>query len=348
MQLSYPILLVAAASSVLARRLVITPAKLFSGNDVYIYSNDGTEHAIKDFVPIDGCKYNRGSIRECCVDIPRKRAHFKYKGQSTKYCFKYHSKTGTGKDTRFIYGEAGCSCHDILELRNKMDLPPTGLSSVIRQGLHRQTQQMSNLGRTPEGRLLASFTPFSAMGKKDRVRYQLRLCANQMQQLLDQLNPAHNISQSLKNSIAQIQHFNNFDQPNVISLWKDLLHEPRAFPFRSEEFCSRGESQSLLDRRAERNLNIPTLVVDTNNNREGGLHSRKRRNDDEDELIRPDHGHEEGSIGVEKEFESHGIIDKMNDPATKWKVLRKRRNGDYDGDDELNQPQPKRTKLSKK
>ncbi|KYG13788.1 hypothetical protein FVEG_14025 [Fusarium verticillioides 7600] len=109
MQLSYALLLVAAASSVLARRLVITPAKLFSGNDVYIYSNDGTEHAIKDFVPIDGCKYNRGSIGECCVDIPRQRAHFKYKGQSTKYCFKFHSKTGTGKDTRFIYGEAGCS-----------------------------------------------------------------------------------------------------------------------------------------------------------------------------------------------------------------------------------------------
>ncbi|KAF5646996.1 uncharacterized protein FTJAE_1827 [Fusarium tjaetaba] len=68
MQLSYALLLVAAASSVLARRLVITPVKLFSGNDVYIYSNDGTEHAIKDFVPIDGCKYNRGAIGECCQD----------------------------------------------------------------------------------------------------------------------------------------------------------------------------------------------------------------------------------------------------------------------------------------
>ncbi|KAF5656398.1 chromosome segregation atpase [Fusarium circinatum] len=113
MQLSYALLLVATASSVLARRLVITPVKLFSGNDVYIYSNDGTEHAIKDSVPIDGCKYNRGSIGECCVDILRQRAHFKYKGQSTKYCFKFHNKTGTGKDTRFIYGEAGCSCFGI-------------------------------------------------------------------------------------------------------------------------------------------------------------------------------------------------------------------------------------------
>ncbi|KAF5721161.1 hypothetical protein FGLOB1_369 [Fusarium globosum] len=203
---------------------------------------------------------------------------------------------------------------------------------------------MGNLDKTPEGCL----ETFYVMEKKDRVRHQLRSCAEQMQQLLDQLNPTHKISQSLKNSITQIQHFHKFDQPNVLSLWQDLLHEPRAFPFRSEEFSPRGESQNLLDRRAERNQNIPILVVDTNNNREQGLHSRKRRNDDEDELIRPNHGHEEGSIGVEKKFEAHSIIDKRNDTETKWKVLRKRRNDDYDGDDELNQPQIKRTKLSKK
>lgn len=109
MQLSYAVLLVAAASSVLARRLVMTPPTLFSGNSVYIYSNDGTEHAIKDFRPIQGCKYNRGSIGECCMDWAKRRAHFKYKGQSTKYCFKFHNKTGTGKNTRWIFGEAGCS-----------------------------------------------------------------------------------------------------------------------------------------------------------------------------------------------------------------------------------------------
>ncbi|CVL07286.1 uncharacterized protein FMAN_15372 [Fusarium mangiferae] len=207
---------------------------------------------------------------------------------------------------------------------------------------------MDNLDKTPEVRLSASFETFSVMDKKDRIRHQLNSCAEQMQELLDQLNPVQKISQSFQNSITQIQHLNKFDQPNVVSLWQDLLHELRAFPFRSEEFSPRGESQSLLDRRAERNLNIPILVVDTNNHRERGLHSRKRRNDDEDELIRPDHGHEEGSIGVEKKFNAHGIIDKMNDPATKWKVLGKRRNGDYDGDDELNQPQTKRTKFSKK
>lgn len=207
---------------------------------------------------------------------------------------------------------------------------------------------MSNVGKTPEGRLSASFETFSVMDKKERIRHQLNSCAEQMQQLLDQLNPVHNISQSFQNSITQIQHFNKFDQPNVLSLWQDLLHEPRPLPFRSEEFSPQGESKGLLDRRAERNLNIPILVVDTNNHRERGLHSRKRRNDDEDELIRPDHGHEEGSIGVEKKFDAHGIIDKMNDPATKWKVLGKRGNDDYDGDDELNQPQIKRTKLSKK
>ncbi|KAF5614967.1 hypothetical protein F25303_13932 [Fusarium sp. NRRL 25303] len=187
-----------------------------------------------------------------------------------------------------------------------------------------------------------------------------------MQQLLDQLNPTHNIPQSLKNSITQIQNFNKFDKPNVIPLWQDLLHEPRPFPFRSEEFRPRRESQSLLDRRAERNLTIPVLVVDTDNKREGrlpgvqkklgaysavdGSHDPqlKLRNDDDDELIRPDHEHGEGLIRVEKKLETHSIIDRMNDPATKWKVVRKRRNDDYDGDDELNQPQTKRTKLSKK
>lgn len=225
---------------------------------------------------------------------------------------------------------------------------------------------MSDLEKTPGRCLSASFQTFSVMDKKDWIRHQLRSCAEQMQQLLDQLNLAHNISQSLKNSITQIQHFNKFDQPNVISLWQDLLHEPRAFPFRSEEFRPRGESQSLLDRRAERNLMIPALVVDTDNKGEGGLpgvqkklgaysaadgshvSQLKRRNDDEDELIRPHHGHEEGSIRVEKKFEAHSIIDKMNDTETKWKVLRKRRNDDYDGDDELNQPQIKRNKLSKR
>ncbi|CZR49581.1 uncharacterized protein FPRO_15940 [Fusarium proliferatum ET1] len=210
------------------------------------------------------------------------------------------------------------------------------------------------------------------MDKKDRVRQQLRLCAGQMQQLLDQLNPAHNISQSLKNTIAQIQHFNKFDQPNVISLWQHLLHEPRPFPFRTGEFNPRGEAQSLLDRRAQRNLMIPILVVDTSNNREEGLPGvqkkleafdsvdelhgpplrlktrKKRRNTDDDELTQADHGNEEDFLGVEKKIETHNIIDKMHDSVTKWKIIRKRMNDDYDGDDELNQPQPKRTRLSKK
>ncbi|PNP60893.1 hypothetical protein FNYG_14380 [Fusarium nygamai] len=233
---------------------------------------------------------------------------------------------------------------------------------------------MSHFDKTPEGSLFASFKTFSVMDKKDRIRRQLRSCAEQMQQLLDQLNPNHKISRSLKTTIARIRHFNEFDQPNVLSLWQDLLHEPRALPFRAEEFSPQEQSKSLLDRRAERNHGIPILLVDTGNNREEGLPEvqkkveahdimddfhdaplklktmRKRySDDDDDELIQLNNARDESLPGVEIKFEGHNIIDKM--PVKKWKIIRKRRNFDYDGDDEddeLNQPDTKRAKSSKK
>ncbi|KAF5614095.1 uncharacterized protein FTJAE_13772 [Fusarium tjaetaba] len=211
------------------------------------------------------------------------------------------------------------------------------------------------------------------MDKKDRIRRQLRSCAEQMQQLLDQLNPNHKISQSLKASISQIRHFNKFDQPNVLSLWQDLLHEPRALPFRVEEFSRQEQSKSLLDRRAERSHGIPILLVDTGNNREEGLPGvqkkveahdildefhdaplklkvmRKRENDDEDELLQPDNERGGGLLEDEKKLEGQNITENRHRPATKWKVVRKRKNSaDYDGDDELNQPDTKRVKSFRK
>ncbi|KAF5585098.1 hypothetical protein FPCIR_8456 [Fusarium pseudocircinatum] len=211
------------------------------------------------------------------------------------------------------------------------------------------------------------------MNKKDRIRHDLRSCAEQMQQLLDQLNPNHSISRSLKASISRIRHFNKFDQPNVLSLWQDLLHKPRPLPFRTEEFSRREWSKSILDRRAERNLGIPILLIDTGNNREEGLpdvqkkveahdimdefHAaplklktmRKCNSNDDDELIQLNNELEESLPGLEKKSEPHDIIDNRHRPATKWKVVRKRKNSaDYDGDDELNQPDTKRAKSSRK
>ncbi|KAF5573181.1 hypothetical protein FPANT_12537 [Fusarium pseudoanthophilum] len=232
---------------------------------------------------------------------------------------------------------------------------------------------MSRFERTPEGSLDTSFKAFSVMDKKDRIRRQLRSCAEQMQQLLDQLNPHHKISQSLEASISQIRHFNKFDQPNVLSLWQDLLHEPRALPFRVEEFSRQEQSKSLLDRRAERSLGIPILLVDTGNNREEGLPGvqkkveahdimdefhdaplklkvmRKRKNDEEDELVQSENEREEGLLGDENKLQAQKLIDNRHRPATKWKIVRKRKNSaDYDGDDELNQPDEKRAKSFKK
>ncbi|KAF5549754.1 hypothetical protein FNAPI_7930 [Fusarium napiforme] len=210
------------------------------------------------------------------------------------------------------------------------------------------------------------------MDKKDRIRRQLRSCAEQMQQLLDQINPNHKISQSLKASISQIRHFNQFDQPNVLSLWQDLLHEPRALPFRVEEFSRQEQSKSLLDRRAERSHGIPILLVDTGNNREESLPRVQKKvkasdikdefhdaplklkvtskhNSDEDELIQPGNQREGWLLGDEKKLGSQNIIDRRHRPATKWKVVRKRKNSaDYDGDDELNRPDTKRAKSFKK
>ncbi|KAG9494805.1 hypothetical protein J7337_013944 [Fusarium musae] len=180
------------------------------------------------------------------------------------------------------------------------------------------------------------------MDKKARIRRQLRSCAEQMQQLLEQLNPNHNISQSLKVSISQIRHFNEFDQPNVLSLWQDLLHEPRALPFRVEQFSRQEQqSKSLLDRRAERSLGIPIFLVDAGNNREQGLpgvqkkvevhdimdefHDAplklkvmgKRKTDDADELIQPDNERKGGLLGDKKKLNDRNIIDKRHRPATK-------------------------------
>ncbi|KAF5696514.1 hypothetical protein FMUND_15672 [Fusarium mundagurra] len=190
-----------------------------------------------------------------------------------------------------------------------------------------------------------------------------------MQQLVDQLNPNHEISRSLQNSNTRIQLFNEYDQPNVLSLWQDLLHEPRALPFRDEEFSRPEESKSLLDRRAEYYPGIPILLVDTNINRGEGLPAVQKkvkvhdtmdefhhaplmsniaRKRDDDELAQPFDECEEGVLGVEKN-EANNIIDKVHGPARKWKVVRKRKNSaDYDGDDELNQPDIKRAKPSRK
>lgn len=74
----------------------------------------------------------------------------------------------------------------------------------------------------------------------------------------------------------------------------------------------------------------------------------KRRYNNDDELIQPDNEREEFLSGMERKPRIHNIIGKMHNPATKWKVVRKRKNDNYDGDDELNQPDIKRPKRSKK
>ncbi|KAG7428485.1 hypothetical protein Forpi1262_v011199 [Fusarium oxysporum f. sp. raphani] len=188
------------------------------------------------------------------------------------------------------------------------------------------------------------------MIKKDQIRNQLRSCAEQMQELLDQLNPTHKISRSLKTSITQIQRFNEIDRAG---------------------FSRRVELASLFDRRVDRNPDIPILIVDTEHICEEGLPEMKkkydahntvdelhdpatkwtvvgkRRYNNDDELIQPDNEREEFLSGMERKPRIHNIIGKMHNPATKWKVVRKRKNDNYDGDDELNQPDIKRPKRSK-
>ncbi|KAF5671402.1 hypothetical protein FDENT_10941 [Fusarium denticulatum] len=151
------------------------------------------------------------------------------------------------------------------------------------------------------------------MDKKDRIRHQLRSCAEQMQQLLDQLNPNHSISRTLKASISRIRHFNEFDQPN-----------------------NKVEAHDIMDEFHDAPLELKTM-------------RKRNNNEDDDELIQLNNELEESLPGLEKKSEAHDIIDNRNRPATKWKVVRKRKNSaDYDGDDELNQPDTKRAKSSEK
>ncbi|KAJ4044862.1 hypothetical protein NW761_008220 [Fusarium oxysporum] len=152
----------------------------------------------------------------------------------------------------------------------------------------------------------------------------------------------------------------------------DLLHTPRALSFRAGEFSRRVELASLFDRRVDRNPDIPILIVDTDHICEEGLPEMKkkyeahntvdelhdpatkwtvvgkRRYNNDDELIQPDNEREEFLSGMERKPRIRNIIGKMHNPATKWKVVRKRKNDNYDGDDELNQPDIKRPKRSKK
>ncbi|KAF5588600.1 uncharacterized protein FSUBG_11457 [Fusarium subglutinans] len=154
-----------------------------------------------------------------------------------------------------------------------------------------------------------------------------------MQDLLDQLNPTHKISRSLKTSITRIQRFNEIDRPGVLSLWQDLLHTPRALPFHAGEFSRQVEPRSLFDRRGDRNPDISILIVDTNNDSEEGLPE-------------PDNELEEPFSRMKKKSKVRNVFGKMYNPI-QWKVMRKRKNGDYDGDDELNQLDTKRTKRFK-